>query len=129
LAFIVSRDWFEEYDLQKFYLKVKSVEALSDFHLAQLLINFNGSLLKNEVKRVINEFRGTHKIVLFRKSLVPLWLKKDMELDEIKYLYLLFIPLLVVLFFSILLKVKAARIWDLELIKKTKSFFKPVLNW
>jgi hypothetical protein len=53
-AFIVSRDWFEEYDLQKFYLKVKSVEALSDFHLAQLLINFNGSLLKNEVKRVIN---------------------------------------------------------------------------
>jgi Ca-activated chloride channel family protein len=26
--------------------KVKSVEALSDFHLAQLLINFNGSLLK-----------------------------------------------------------------------------------
>jgi hypothetical protein len=29
--FIVSRDWFEEYDLQKFYLKVKSVEALSDF--------------------------------------------------------------------------------------------------
>jgi hypothetical protein len=54
LAFIVSRDWFEEYDLQKFYLKVKSVEALSDFHLAQLLINFNGSLLKNEVKRVIN---------------------------------------------------------------------------
>jgi hypothetical protein len=53
LLFIVSRDWFEEYDLQKFYLKVKSVEALSDFHLAQLLINFNGSLLKNEVKRVI----------------------------------------------------------------------------
>jgi hypothetical protein len=50
----ISRDWFEEYDLQKFYLKVKSVEALSDFHLAQLLINFNGSLLKNEVKRVIN---------------------------------------------------------------------------
>jgi hypothetical protein len=37
-------------DLQKFYLKVKSVEALSDFHLAQLLINFNGSLLKNEEK-------------------------------------------------------------------------------
>jgi hypothetical protein len=34
LLFIVSRDWFEEYDLQKFYLKVKSVEALSDFHLA-----------------------------------------------------------------------------------------------
>jgi Ca-activated chloride channel family protein len=31
LLFIVSRDWFEEYDLQKFYLKVKSVEALSDF--------------------------------------------------------------------------------------------------
>jgi hypothetical protein len=27
-GFIVSRDWFEEYDLQKFYLKVKSVEAL-----------------------------------------------------------------------------------------------------
>jgi hypothetical protein len=53
-GFIVSRDWFEEYDLQKFYLKVKSVEALSDFILAQLLINFNGSLLKNEVKRVIN---------------------------------------------------------------------------
>jgi hypothetical protein len=52
-GFIVSRDWFEEYDLQKFYLKVKS-EALSDFILAQLLINFNGSLLKNEVKRVIN---------------------------------------------------------------------------
>jgi hypothetical protein len=44
-GFIVSRDWFEEYDL-KFYLKVKSVEALSDFILAQLLINFNGSLLK-----------------------------------------------------------------------------------
>jgi hypothetical protein len=44
--------------------------------------------------------------------------KKDMELDEIKYLYLLFIPL-VVLFFQFLLKVKkAARIWDLELIKK-----------
>jgi hypothetical protein len=45
---------------------------------------------------------GTHKIVLFRKSLVPFVVKKkDMELDEIKYLYLLFIPLLVVLFFSI----------------------------
>jgi hypothetical protein len=39
----------EEYDLQKFYLKVKSVEALSDFHLAQL-INFNGSLLKMRLK-------------------------------------------------------------------------------
>jgi hypothetical protein len=34
--------------------------------------------------------RGTHKIVLFRKSLVPLWLKKDMELDEIKYYILTF---------------------------------------
>jgi hypothetical protein len=46
--------------------------------------------------------RGTHKIVLFR-NLVPFVVKKkDMELDEIKYLYLLFIlPLLVVLFFSI----------------------------
>jgi hypothetical protein len=29
--FIVSRDWFEEYDLQKFYLKVKSVEARFSF--------------------------------------------------------------------------------------------------
>jgi hypothetical protein len=27
--FIVSRDWFEEYDLQKFYLKVKSVRRFS----------------------------------------------------------------------------------------------------
>jgi hypothetical protein len=37
------------------------------------------------------------------ESLVPFVVKKkDMELDEIKYLYLLFIlPLLVVLFFSI----------------------------
>jgi Ca-activated chloride channel family protein len=57
--------------------------------------------------------------VLFRKSLVPLWLKKDMELDEIKYLYLLFIlPLLVVLFFSIPIESKKKQgIWDLELIK------------
>jgi hypothetical protein len=52
-------------DLQKFYLKVKSVEALSDFHLAQLLINFNGSLLKNEVKSNKWNFVGAHKIVLF----------------------------------------------------------------
>jgi hypothetical protein len=34
----------------EFYLKVKSVEALSDFHLAQLLINFNGSLKKMRLK-------------------------------------------------------------------------------
>jgi hypothetical protein len=63
--FIVSRDWFEEYDLQKFYLKVKSVEALSDFHLAQLLINFNGSLLKMRLKSNKWNFVGAHKIVLF----------------------------------------------------------------
>jgi hypothetical protein len=30
-------DWFEEYDLQVLF-KVKSVEALSDFHLACWLI-------------------------------------------------------------------------------------------
>jgi hypothetical protein len=47
-GFFISRDWFEEYDLQV-YLKGKS-EALSDFHLAQLLINFNGSLLKMRLK-------------------------------------------------------------------------------
>jgi hypothetical protein len=47
--FIVSRDWFEEYDLQKFYLKVKSVGRVI-FILAQLLINFNGSLLKMRLK-------------------------------------------------------------------------------
>jgi hypothetical protein len=46
--------------------------------------------------------RGTHKIVLFRKSFVPFVVKKkDMELDEIKYLYFFILPLLVVLFFSI----------------------------
>ena len=51
----------------KFIVEVKSVESLNDFHLAQLLtylrlsncklgllINFNVSLLKNGVKRVIN---------------------------------------------------------------------------
>ena len=51
----------------KFIVEVKSVEALTDVHLAQLLtylrlsncklgllINFNVSLLKNGVKRVIN---------------------------------------------------------------------------
>jgi hypothetical protein len=54
--------------------------------LAQLLINFNGSLLKNEL-RVINGILWG-KIVLFLE-LGTLWLKKDMELDEIKYLYLL----------------------------------------
>jgi hypothetical protein len=48
-----------KYDLQKFYLKVKSVEALSDFHLAQLLINFNGSLLKMRLKSNKWFCRGT----------------------------------------------------------------------
>jgi Ca-activated chloride channel family protein len=61
----------------------------------------------------------------------PLWLKKDMELDEIKYLYLLFIPPLVVLFFfNSYWKVKK-RIWDLELIKKLspdRSVFKPIFK-
>ena len=51
----------------KFIVEIKSVEALTDVHLAQLLtylrlsncklgllINFNVSLLKNGVKRVIN---------------------------------------------------------------------------
>lgn len=51
----------------KFIVEVKSVESLNDVHLAQLLtylrlsncklgllINFNVSLLKNGVKRVIN---------------------------------------------------------------------------
>ena len=51
----------------KFIVEVKSVEALTDVHLAQLLtylrlsncklgllINFNVSLLKNGVRRVIN---------------------------------------------------------------------------
>ena len=51
----------------KFIVEVKSVEALNDVHLAQLLtylklsncklgllINFNVNLLKNGVKRVIN---------------------------------------------------------------------------
>nr|WP_269226848.1 GxxExxY protein [Flavobacterium eburneipallidum] len=52
---------------EKFIVEVKSVEALNDVHLAQLLtylklsncklgllINFNVNLLKNGVKRVIN---------------------------------------------------------------------------
>lgn len=51
----------------KFIVEIKSVEALNDVHLAQLLtylrlsncklgllINFNVNLLKNGVKRVIN---------------------------------------------------------------------------
>lgn len=51
----------------KFIVEVKSVEALNDVHLAQLLtylklsdcklgllINFNVKLLKNGVRRVIN---------------------------------------------------------------------------
>jgi GxxExxY protein len=51
----------------KFIVEIKSVESLNDVHLAQiltylrlsncklgLLINFNVSLLKNGVKRVIN---------------------------------------------------------------------------
>jgi GxxExxY protein len=51
----------------KFIIEIKSVEELNDVHLAQLLtylrlsncklgllINFNVSLLKNGVKRVIN---------------------------------------------------------------------------
>ena len=51
----------------KFIVEIKSVEALTDVHLAQLLtylrlsncklgllINFNVSLLKNGVRRVIN---------------------------------------------------------------------------
>jgi hypothetical protein len=48
------------------------------------------------------EFCRAHiKLCSLERAWYPLWLK-DMELDEIKYLYLLFIlPLLVVLFFSI----------------------------
>jgi hypothetical protein len=69
------------------------------------------------------EFRGTHKIVLFRKSLVPLWLKKDMELDEIKYLYLLFIPLLVVLFFSIPIESKSSANLGFRIDKKNQVPF------
>lgn len=51
----------------KFIIEVKAVEALNDVHLAQvltylklskcklgMLINFNVSLIKNGVKRVIN---------------------------------------------------------------------------
>jgi hypothetical protein len=53
--------------------------------------------------------RGTHKIVLFRKSLVPLWLK-DMELDEIKYLYLLlYYTIIGGVIFQFLLEVKKQR--------------------
>jgi Ca-activated chloride channel family protein len=52
-----------------------------------------------------------------------------MELDEIKYLYLLFIlPLVVCFFFNLK---ESSEFGDLELIK-TKSltlFFKPILNW
>lgn len=52
---------------RKVVIEVKSVEALNDVHLAQiltymklgdyklgLLINFNGSLLKDGIKRVVN---------------------------------------------------------------------------
>ena len=52
----------------KVVIEVKSVEALNDVHLAQvltylklndyklgLLINFNVSLLKNGIKRVVNK--------------------------------------------------------------------------
>ena|SRR5690554_1723260 len=52
----------------KFIIEIKSVEALNDVHLAQLLtylklnnsklgllINFNVSLLKNGIRRVINK--------------------------------------------------------------------------
>jgi hypothetical protein len=63
-----------------------------------------------------------HNIKLcLERAWYPLWLKKDMELDEIKYLYLLFYTTIIggVIFFNSYWKVKkAARIWDLELIKK-----------
>jgi hypothetical protein len=51
--------------------------------------------------------RGTHKIVLFRKSLVPFVVKKRYGIRRNKIFILTFIlPLLVVLFFSILLESK-----------------------
>jgi Ca-activated chloride channel family protein len=61
--------------------------------------------------------------------------KKDMELDEIKYLYLLFYTTIIggVIFFNSYWKVKkATQFGDLELIKKLspdRSVFKPILNW
>lgn len=56
----------------KFIVEVKSVEVLNDVHLAQvltylklsdcklgMLINFNVSLIKNGIKRVVNGLGGT----------------------------------------------------------------------
>lgn len=53
----------------KIVVEIKSVDALNDIHLAQvltylklsdlhlgLLINFNVTLLKNEIKRVVNGY-------------------------------------------------------------------------
>jgi len=55
------------YELNKVILELKSVEALNDVHLAQvltylklsecklgMLINFNVSLIKNGIRRVVN---------------------------------------------------------------------------
>jgi GxxExxY protein len=64
LKSVIGGDLFVE---KKFVVEVKSVEALNDVHLSQILtylklsesklrflINFNVVLLKNGVKRVIN---------------------------------------------------------------------------
>jgi hypothetical protein len=55
-----------------------------------------------------------------------------MELDEIKYLYLLFYTTIIGgVIFQFLLESKKAQFGDLELIKLSpdRSVLKPILNW
>jgi hypothetical protein len=107
-VFIVSRDWFEEYDLQKFYLKVKSVEV-SD-HLAQL-INFNGSLLKNEVKKSNKwNFVGAHiKLCSLERALLVVKKRYGIRRNKIFILTFLYYHYWWCYFFQFLLESKKKR--------------------
>jgi hypothetical protein len=63
--------------------------------------------------------RGTHKLCLLEELDTLVVKKKDMELDEIKYLYLLFYTTVIggIIFHSMERK-KSSEFGDLELIKK-----------
>jgi hypothetical protein len=55
--------------------------------------------------------------VLLERAWYPLWLKKDMELDEIKYLYYFYTTIIGGIFFNSIESKKSSEFGDLELIK------------
>lgn len=125
----------------KFIVEVKSVESLNDVHLAQpltylrlsncklgLLINFNVSLLKNGVKRVINgtlQMDTTYSYSgLCEKAQCPSWLNKKYGIRRNKIFILTFYTAIcggTVPLYLLLEKKEKEGIWGFRNGTKTKS--------